>query len=287
MNLFVLTGQEEEFDLDQHMYDLIDQDVVDRQHDYTVYIPSKARSFCKHTADLLKASNIRYRVVVEPQDYDDYCEAYGSEEVLSMDKNDQGIYYARNWIKKYSTEIGEEKHWQMDDDMLSFKIRQKDATKNVKVPASKCVAIVERTTDLFSNIAISGLCSAVFAFAKKSPAKPNQLAYGCVLVDNSVDVFWRENTVEDWDYTFQVLEKGYCTLAFFHAMFDTVATMTMSGGNTEIHFEGDKRKKLYEDFIKLWPGRFELKEYPDSKKRWRLNHARRFFSDYKQTLIRK
>jgi hypothetical protein len=63
--------------------------------------------------------------------------------------------------------------------------------------------------------------------------------------------------------------------------------MKLAGGATTTVYAGNNRKLAYEEFIKLWPGRFVTKEYPDSIKRWRLQHIRKFFNDYTQNLIRK
>ena len=106
-----------------------------------------------------------------------------------------------------------------------------------------------------------------------------------MLLNNNIQNEWKMGGVEDWYYNFDVLERGYCTLAFHHIMTQTSATMQTAGGSTNIHFAGNKRKRLYEEFIQQWPGRFVLKEYPDSAKRWRLQPIRKFFSDYKQNLI--
>jgi hypothetical protein len=70
-------------------------------------------------------------------------------------------------------------------------------------------------------------------------------------------------------------------------MQQSTPTMKSVGGCTDIEYAGDARKRSYEKFIERWPGRFAIKEYPDSVKRWRLHHLRKFFSDYKQTPILK
>lgn len=252
---------------------------------YTIYIPSKGRSTLNKTATLL--DNLNYKIVVEPQDYNSYLEVYPENNLIRLDANDRGLAYVRNFISTYSRQIGEPHHWQIDDDIDSFKVRRKGTNKNETVNPLLAISIVEHCMDMFANVAISGIGSNAFAFSKPHPVQKNRLAYQCMLLNNNIPNEWKMGGVEDWYYNFDVLERGYCTLAFHYIMTQASPTMGTAGGSTDIHFAGDKRKRLYEEFIKQWPGRFVLKEYPESLKRWRLQPIRRFFGDYKQNLILK
>lgn len=285
-DIYSLIGVERPFSLNEYVYDLLDtSSPLSNINKYKIYIPSKGRATKTKTTKTL--DGLDYVLVVEPQDYESYCKVHSSERVLSLDKNDQGLAYVRNFIKKYSTEQGEEYHWQMDDDIERFQARPRQSLKNKDITPIMAISIVEDCHSKYTNVAISGICANAFAFSKRYAVQKNRLAYQCVLVSNNNPLEWDMGGVEDWFYTFNVLEHGYCTLAFHHIMTQTSPTMQTSGGSTNIHFAGDKRKILYEEFIKRWPGRFVLKEYPDSKKRWRLQAIRKFFSDYKQEPILK
>jgi hypothetical protein len=267
-------------DLNQLVYGFMDSGVpLSDANKYVIYIPTKGRSNLTKTTQTIDGLN--YKLVVEPQDYDAYRKIYSSDRVVVLDKNDQGLAYARNYIKQYSRAQGEHKHWQLDDDIDTFLIRKQFSDKNQPVEPLLCISIVEKCMDMFSNVAISGICSSPFAFSKRYAVKENRLAYQCVLVDNSVDIEWTMSPTEDWVYTLSVLEAGYCTLAFHHIMQHSAPTMKLPGGCSS-DYVNDNRKRSYELFIDAWPGRFELKEYPDSPKQWRLQHTRKFFNDYKQ-----
>lgn len=286
IDIYSLTGAVRPFNLNEYVYDLLDNNIpLSTVNKYKIYIPSKGRPTTVKTSVTL--GGLDYVLVVEPQDYDEYTKVYPQNQVLRLDKNDQGLAYVRNFIKKYSTEKGEEYHWQMDDDIERFQARHRTSTKNKDITPILAISIVEECHSKYTNVAISGICANAFAFSKKYPVQKNRLAYQCVLVSNNNPLEWDMGGVEDWFYTFNVLEHGYCTLAFHHIMTQTSPTMQTSGGSTNIHFAGNKRKILYEEFIKRWPGRFRLKEYPDSKKQWRLQAIRKFFSDYKQEPILK
>lgn len=287
MDIYSFTDEPKPFDihdLNELVYEYMEKPLY-THNKYTIYIPSKGRPTNNKTAELLK--NLNYKIVVEPQDYDDYHKVYSADKLVCLDANDKGLSYVRNYISKYSKQVGETHHWQMDDDVDCFKVRKKNHTNNQTVDPILAISIVEHCMDMFTNIAISGIGSNAFAFSKRYAVQPNRLAYQCMLINNSIQNEWKMGGVEDWYYTFDVLEKGYCTLAFHHIMTQTSPTGAINGGSTDIHFAGEKRKRLYEEFIKQWPNRFILKEYPDSIKRWRLQPIRKFFADYKQRPILK
>ena len=289
IDIYAFTEESKPFnvnDLHELVYEYMEQDQpLQKINKYTIYIPSKGRPTNNKTAKLLK--NLNYKIVVEPQDYDDYNKVYPVENLIKLDFNDRGLAYVRNYINQYSRQLGELYHWQLDDDINCFKFRKKNYTNNETTEPLLAISIVEHCVDMFTNVAISGIGSNAFAFSKRYPVQKNRLAYQCMLINNLIENEWKMGGVEDWYYTFDVLEQGYCTLAFHHIMTQTSSTMQSPGGSTGIHFAGDKRKLLYEQFIKRWPNRFILKEYPDSVKQWRLQHTRKFFNDYKQHLILK
>lgn len=272
------------FDIENYVKDLI---TSYQEHDAvteTIYILSKGRHDCTYTNRTLDKDNVPYKFIVEPQDYKAYAENHGEEKLVQLDKNNGGIDYARNFAKEYSKSQNEKWHWQMDDDIRHFKIRIND--KNEKMPARHNLAIVENTTKLFDNIAIAGMASSAFAFSKKVPVKVNHLAYSCVLVNNKVDLKWDIGGCEDWHYTLCALEKKWCTIAFTHIVFDAPGTGVQKGGNMA-HWEStEKRKHLYENFVKYWPNNFVVKPMGGTKG-WKLQHKRRFFTDYKQQPVLK
>lgn len=271
-------------DLNQLVYNFMDNpNPLSTTNKYTIYIPSKGRANVHKATKALVGLN--YLLVVEPQEYDEYCNVHSPERVLRLDKNNQGLAYSRNFIKNYSRSIGEEKHWQVDDDIEGFKIRKSGFDRNEKVSAITCLSIVEYCIDIFSNVAIAGINSDIFAFSRKHAVQKNKLTCQCVLVDNNMVGEWAYGGVEDWHYTLTVLENGYCTLAFDHLMTYSPPPGKNPGGCTDVHYSEHVLRPMLEEFIKLWPGRFFIKEEPMSHKKWRLKPARKFFSDYKQNLI--
>ena len=92
--------------------------------------------------------------------------------------------------------------------------------------------MVENITDQYDNIGASGLCHTMFAFAKNKSVDVNKQVYSCILVNNNLDVKWRENVVEDTDYSLQILSQKYCTLLFNKILIEKEATKVGNGGNS-------------------------------------------------------
>lgn len=289
MDIYSFTDEKKPFDIDdlnQLVYSYMESDnPLGDINKYTIYIPSKGRPTTVKSPTTLNGLN--YILVVEPQDYEAYCKIYPTRHLLQMDKNNQGLAYVRNFIKKYSSGIGEVKHWQIDDDIEGFKLRKQTSDRNEKVNAITCLSIVEYCTDMFSNVAISGINSDIFAFSRTRAVQKNKLTCQCVLVDNTVNGEWGYDGAEDWHYTLSVLEDGYCTLAFDHLMTYSPAPGKNPGGCTNIHYADHVLKPLLQAFVQRWPSRFLIKEELTSNKKWRLKPARKFFGDYKQNLVLK
>jgi hypothetical protein len=285
------TTDEVGFDIVTYVSDLISEFENYTDISYPIYVPSKGRADCAFTPQTLKEENIPYKLFVEPQDFEEYSKYHDIDTLVNIENDDKGISYVRNFIKNYSKKQGDEYHWQLDDDIKHFRIRMNDrpSNKNVKVKGLNALSIVEKTVNLFSNVGISGLTSSAFAFSKPNPIKVNQLAYSCVLINNNIDLTWDEKLsgVEDWHYTLTLLEKGLCTLSFSHILFEAPSTSSQKGGNMT-HWENkEKRRKLYERFVKIWPKNFRLLELGEtSTKGYKLQHVRRFFLDYKKQTLK-
>lgn len=225
---------------------------------YPIYIPSRGRHDCCYVADILireKAENIF--IVVEPQDAIDYKKKYGSI-VLIMDENNQGVAYARNFCKNHSIDFFKSNyHWQFDDNIKSFQRRLNN--KNNKCSAIENISKVERTINLYKNIAVAGMGYTTFAFGAKHPISINKSPASGFIVNNRVNVNYRKGVPVDIDYTIQCLSKGYCSLVFNHLLIEKPTPLTMKGGCTEIEYGGDKREKRTLKLVEYWPDLVKIK----------------------------
>jgi len=233
---------------------------------YPIYVPSKGRSSVKLTTKALDDAELNYLVVIEPQDVDDYKKEYPSEKLLVMDKNDMGIAYVRNYCKQHSKD---KFHWCIDDNIKDFKIREND--KNVTKPTRNVLGAAERYIKQFDNIGAVSLSHHMFAFAKNSHVSVNKQVYSCALINNDLDIWYRNDCVEDTDYSMQILTKGYCTILYNKLLMNKAATRQYKGGNTDSEYAGEGRLKRSQGLQNHWPGDFKVVK---KKEEWRIAPSR-------------
>jgi hypothetical protein len=225
---------------------------TEKKNKYPIYVPSKGRSFLSgFTVSALASSGLDYFIVVEPQDYDEYAKHHSEDVLCKMEENDRGIAYVRNFCKKHSTESGHAYHWQADDNIKNFAIRRDK--KNVPCTAAECILPVEEVVDSYPNVGLAGLSHTMFAFAKSTAVDFNKQIYSCFLVNNGVNYSWRPGTIEDTDYSLQVLDGGYSTILFNRLLMNKAATMTIKGGNTDSEHAGTGRMIRSLQLQKDWP----------------------------------
>jgi len=231
---------------------------------YTVYIPSRGRAGIIILPKILSDLGINFFIAVEPQEAELYSKHYGSGRILVMAESDQGVAYARNFIKEHSAKNGEAWHWQMDDNIKSFMVLKE---KKQKSNGLENIQTIENYADQHGNISHIGMAYHTWAFGKKKEMSINKSPASCFLVNNSVPISFRKGVPVDIDYTLQVLSKGYCTVVFEKILIEKPGPLKMKGGCTEIEYSGDKRfnrslllKKYWPDFIdiKFKYGRYGL-----------------------------
>lgn len=219
---------------------------------YPIYVPSRCRAEIKNfTVDALKESGLNYYIVVEPREYEEYIKYNDPKMVLSMEESDQGIAYARNFCKRHSIESGFSHHWQIDDNIKNFAKRVNN--KNVPCSAKECIVPVEKTVNQYENIGLAGLSHILFAFSKSCAIDINKQIYSCFLVKNDVKSDWRPKTIEDTDYSLQVLSLGFTTVMFNRMLMNKATTMTVKGGNTDSEHAGQGRMIRSVQLQKDWP----------------------------------
>ena len=79
---------------------------------YPVYIVSKGRWENPITANSFKEDGLKFKVLVEPQEYDNYCDSLGSEYIIKLPFSDLGLgsYPARNYGWEDSIKNGFDRH---------------------------------------------------------------------------------------------------------------------------------------------------------------------------------
>jgi hypothetical protein len=251
---------------------------------YPIYIPSKGRWENCLTAEMLKKEGLDFKISVEDNEYDNYAKVYGEERLLKLPGHDFGnVSYSRNFIKDYSREQGEEKHWHFDDDIrYMYEFNGKDLERK---PTSEVLFKAEQFVDRYKNIGIAGLSSDVFVRFQKKPFDLNRLCYTAMLIDNNTEARWDMDTVDDVDYNLQILDSGLCTLRFYAFAFKWYASTKQKGGLTEMHLD-PKRKKIVENTVIKWQLESMKEKITNGNKVFLLKYNKKFRS-YNNMLISK
>lgn len=229
------------------------------QPKYPIYIISKGRAkYGPHTAKALHQMGVDFKIVIEPQDYDDYVKSpYLREDqilVLPFSNHGLGSGPARNWCWEHSKEQGHARHWLLDDNMTEFWRLHKNRRYRV-AKGSAIFRATEDFVDRYENVALASLQYKTFAIDVEAfwPFMLNSRVMSCILIDNNIDIRWRGKYNEDVDLSIRALKEGYCTMVMYSFLCGKLRTGTVKGGNTDEIYGGykddsayNKSKMLYE-----------------------------------------
>ena len=215
---------------------------MQQQPRYPIFVISKGRADSRLTSKSLEEMGVDYRIVIEPQEYDQYAAVIDPKKILVLPFSNlgKGSIPARNWVWEHSISEGHERHWILDDNLRGF-FRLHKNTK-LKVRSAVPFRVCEDYTDRFENVGMSGLNYHFFtpSFVKKEPVYYNTRIYSCILLSNKIEERWRvlewdgkdAPFNEDTDLSLQILKKGYCTLLLNSFTCGKTGTQVMKGGNT-------------------------------------------------------
>jgi len=225
------------------------------QTKYSIYIISKGRADTRLTAKSLERMRVPYRIVIEPQEYEQYAAVIDPAKILVLPFSNlgQGSIPARNWVWEHSISEGAERHWILDDNIDGFM----RLNRNMKIPAG-CGTIfraAEDFTDRYENVPMSGF-NYDFLVKRKFVVPAyyfNTRVYSCILLSNKIPHRWRGRYNEDTDLSLRILKDGYCTILFNAFLAGKSATMTMKGGNSDELYVDEGRKLMAQSLVDQHP----------------------------------
>lgn len=226
---------------------------------YPVYVISKGRwALKKHSAQFLIDDGVDCKVVVEPQEAEEYSKRFGQNRVLVLPFSNlgQGSIPARNWVWEHSKSIHAKRHWIFDDNIGKINTFKKG--KRVKCNAIEALEKTENFVEKFTNVAICGITYRFLCAPGCKPFYLNCHAYSTLLILNELPFRWRGRYNEDTDLCLQALTNNWCTLNINVFNTDKAATMTCKGGNTDELYKDNGRLKMSRsleyEWQKKWPG---------------------------------
>jgi hypothetical protein len=223
---------------------------------YPVYVISKGRAKNCLTVRQLEKMNVPYRLVVEPQEAEEYRPIIktGVLLILPFSNLGQGSIPVRNWVWEHSIQEGHKKHWILDDNIEGF--HRLNRNMKPQVTSGTIFKCAEDFTDRYTNVALSGFN--YYSFCKSTDRVPpyylNTRIYSCILINNDIPYRWRGRYNEDTDLSLRALKDGWCTILFNAFLAGKVTTMRMRGGNTDnVYVDQDNRLKFAQALQELHP----------------------------------
>jgi hypothetical protein len=239
-----------------------------------IFIPSKGRHESGLTWKALDSMGVsRYRVIVEPQEYDMYRKVLPPEKLLVLDIKYKEQYdtcddvpYAenprvgsgasRNFGWDIAKQEGAEWHWIIDDNIRRF-IVYNDNKKHVA--RFDTFACIERFVENYRNVTMAGMQYMMFIPRKEKnyPLIINTRIFSCNLIKTDSPFRWRGRYNEDVILSLDMLEAGNCTILFNTYLCEKLRTGTIKGGNTdELYKDGTEAKSrllksVYPNKVKL------------------------------------
>lgn len=219
---------------------------------YPIYIPSKGRWDNNLTAPLLDSFGLKYFLVVEDNEYNNYVQSFGANKVLKLNGSNFGcVAHARNFIKNHALINGHEYHWQLDDDV--DRIYYHSGGIELSNDVDFVLSNVEKFINKYKNVGASSLSANTFGKLATKPYSLNNLPYTVALIRFDLPYQYTSGMNEDTDFAFQILSSGYwCTIRFSAFLFSWKGTGTRKGGYTEI-YANDGREKRQRALLKKWP----------------------------------
>jgi glycosyltransferase involved in cell wall biosynthesis len=193
------------------------------------FIPSKGRPKTK-TYKLFEDVGIKVFHFIEPNE----LLSYDVPNIVSIQQNNQGIGYVRNFMLNYAKQNNFEWVLICDDDVTSFGIYN---GKTVKKDASIWFDILQKAQKL--PFELIGINYTQHAWHEKTSYSINKkFAEVCVLM-NIKKITWNYrpefNLKEDRDFALQTIKNGYGILRFNHYWFSCPDVGTNNGGLQDLY----------------------------------------------------
>lgn len=264
---------------------------------FPIYIPSLGRADTGQTARQLRAMGVRFRIIVEQAEHDEYAREFGVQNLLILDPEYQRTYEtcddlgttkrvgpgaARNFAWEHSMREGYPWHWVMDDNIRSFKRLHQNQRR--EVTDGTMFHAMETFCLRYTNVAMAGPNYVTFA-PHRTPRPPFQVGtriYSCNLIRNDVPFRWRGRYNEDTILSLDMLTAGWNTVQFNAFLTEKNGTQIQQGGNTEAFYAKEGTYNKSKMLVDLYP------EVTELVKRWdRWHHYVDYSQWRKRPLIRR
>src|SRR5262245_12067267 len=219
---------------------------------FPVYVISKGRSESRHTSRFLELDGVPYRIVIEPQELQEYAAVIDPAKILTLPFSNlgKGSIPARNWVWQHAISEGYDRHWILDDNIR--RVYRNWYGERIPCDSGPAFRCIEDFTLRYSNIGISGMNYKMFGMPNIEAYFLNTHVYSCMLINHELPFRWRGRYNEDTDLCLQALSSKWATILVNVVLADKLPTMTVKGGNTDELYKADGRWKMADDLAKMW-----------------------------------
>lgn len=230
-----------------------------------IFIPSKGRPNDCFVSRLLSRLNTPHTIVVEPQDFNQYNQVHQDNplvNIMSLDENNQGLSYARNFIKAYCAFDKIDFHWQIDDDVTRFSVKDfYGSGKNVGIKTRQALLAemenVERHAMKHHNVPLAGLRDMIFNWTQKEYISLNKQVASVMFIRSDSPYSFSPEMIEDTDFALQVLFNGECTV--IHNWFNYSKKPNKSTGGLEGGQNTERYDALVKNLVMKWKDVLKLR----------------------------
>lgn len=223
---------------------------------FKIFVPSKGRAGKAKTIENLVKEELDFTCLVEPQELEQYQEAYPTVDFLCLKESNKGIGYVRQFILTHNREVNLAGwYWMLDDDISSLSEQQ--GTKNVRRPFGE---VLVKAFFLFSEI--PNVSQAALEYQQFSWSAKKDLAYNsycdvcvCINVHRTQHVNYRSfcDLKEDRDFTLQILGSGYYTIRTSRFGFSAPKNGSNEGGLREVYLQSGRELEAVKRMCLLYP----------------------------------
>jgi len=223
-------------------------------NEYPIFIISKGRYYRNKkyqppkTAVYLESINVDYKIVVEPQEAEDYAKSISRSKIIILpdeylNKN-QGSIPVRNFVHHYNIDKEETAYWILDDNINDY--YWVDNNERYKVRDAFAFKFVEDLMNNYDNVYLAGHQYKMFCPPTdyRNIVQHNARVFSSILIRTDIPSLndegdiWRGKYNEDVDLSLRILKQGLPTILSIVLSADKERTGG-SGGNEEIYIEDD------------------------------------------------
>ena len=219
---------------------------------YPIYIASKNRPEGK-LLELIKNLDTKKYIIIEPQDENKYKQWGKFYNIIILNKNDQGLYYARDFTKNYAEKQKEPWYWVIDDDISNF--YKSYNNKNHKITPEEALYEAQNFFNLMP-ISLGSLEYQQYSWSQKKEFRLNGYADCCVCFnkERTLNVKYDLNFAlkGDRDIALQILNKKKYIMRCLKLSFSCPTFGANKGGLHEVYNKLNLEKEMSVKLAKKW-----------------------------------